>query len=131
MLVFDASCSGSTIPNYQECLTPESKAHKFCDASLPAEDRLADLLQAGARSRCPQRRVSRCNAQGLSLSEKVALVAPDPSFGSRPGIGCIFGRRHSAFAARCVQTRELEPLFPCVRQETPAATPLPPSPLSL
>jgi hypothetical protein len=45
MLVFDATCSGSPVPNYQECMTAASKAHKFCDASLSAEDRLADLLQ--------------------------------------------------------------------------------------
>ncbi len=45
MLVFDAACSGSPVANYQECITPESKAHKFCDANLSAEDRLADLLQ--------------------------------------------------------------------------------------
>ena len=49
MLVFDAACSGTPVPNYQECITPESKAHKFCDMTLPAEDRLADLLQVSAR----------------------------------------------------------------------------------
>ena len=49
MLVFDAACTGTTAPNYQECITPESKSHKFCDMSLPAEDRLADLLQVRAR----------------------------------------------------------------------------------
>jgi hypothetical protein len=47
MLVFDAACTGSVVPNYQECITPASKAHKFCDASLSAEARLADLVQVG------------------------------------------------------------------------------------
>lgn len=51
MLVFDAACSGTPVPNYQECITPESKSHKFCDMSLPAEDRLADLLQVRASAR--------------------------------------------------------------------------------
>ena len=50
MLVFDATCTGSAVANYQECLTPDSKAHKFCDATLSAEARLADLVQVGAQA---------------------------------------------------------------------------------
>ena len=52
MLVFDASCTGAAVANYQECLTPDSKAHKFCDATLSAEARLADLVQVGAQAVC-------------------------------------------------------------------------------
>jgi hypothetical protein len=83
MLVFDAACSGSTVPNYQECISPESKLHKFCDATLSAEDRLADLLLVKLSGTLRQPRSSCCGVQGLSLSDKVSLVSPDPTYGKR------------------------------------------------
>ena len=51
-------------PNFWACLSAAASAYKFCNASLPIEQRVSDLVGR------------------LSLDEKIQQISPDPSLGS-------------------------------------------------
>ena len=51
-------------PNYWACLSPTSASLKFCNVSVPLDDRVADLIDR------------------LTLDEKIGMLSPNKSFGS-------------------------------------------------
>jgi len=62
MIVYTAKCSGTRIPHGHACVDDYSASLPFCDASLPKEIRIQNIIDQ------------------LTLDEKLGLIGPDPLY---------------------------------------------------